>query len=317
MYNYINNSINMSILQSVQVLLNYSGKLTTSPEVTKFRSFLETHKGQSGDVFVKQLLIKCLETCVDSSLILASNDEIGKIISKDKVMMCSAKPSEASLAKYKIFVGKMISNIYDYEIDESKYTNTIMNDLDNLQDFSLIHELLMLSAFKEGILKTIPKDTLVKNMFDYMNLLQEDDINSGKKLFTLLVNVFYKMYEKTFTQFMEKVCEDMPVSDDRFVFLLRQIYGGFNAPFEYKPQYYDDNDSSSSDDDDSEYTPEVNDEPKLKNCDMPNDDIKLVNYSYSTDDDDDDSYTETPKVSLKNKRDVTDDIQNIKKRKIY
>ncbi len=308
----------MSILQGLQVLLNYGGELATSPEVIKFGTNLDIHKGKSGDVFAKQLLIKCLETYVDSSLILASSDEIGKIISKDKVMMCSAKPTEAKLAGYKMFVGKMINNIYDYKIDESKLGNslTMTDDLENLQDFTQIHNFLIMSLFKEGVLNSIPKDTLVKNIVDYMNLLQEDDVNSGKKLFTLLVDVFYKMYEKTFNQLMVESLKDMPVSNERFIFLLRQIYGFINVPFDYSPKYYDDNDSSN-DDDDSEYTPDVNDKTESNKCNIDNDDVKLVNYSYSSDDDDDDSYTETPKVSLKNKRDITDDISTIKKRKFY
>lgn len=256
---------------NVHLFLNNQDEINNFPEIIKHKSLIETHKDKSGDIFAKKLFIKCFEMSINEKLISASNEDI---VNNEYPLMCGETP--VKYFNYKMFVGKMINNIYDYKYDPTEFDNMVKSDgvSNDIQDYNIIYDACAIELFQTEILIKIKKELLIKNVLDYMSTLQENDLNSGKKLFSLLVNVFYEMYE------IEKnvYVQDTLLIKDKLMFALRKIYDGMNSILEYKSKFYCD-DESSNDDDDDNVKNDNND-----TCDLHDDTTKLVDYESSDND---------------------------------
>ena len=272
-------------LTGINFFLNWVHELSTLPESSKFWNLIDTFKNKSGNMFVKQLIIKCLEISVNSELITKSDTEIGNVISKDRNLMCSATPSSVNFINYKLFIGKMINSIYDYKFDSSDFNNI---DFENIKDYNFIYDAIAITIFSDEILKSITKETLLKNVVDYMNTLEENDLNNGEKLFSLLAKVFYNMYEKNYSDFANNF-DNKIFPKEKMTLYIQKMFEGTNSIFEYVPKYYYD---SSSDDDDGN---NVND----NTCDLHDDTTKLVDYSSSDNDNNDNDNTNMQIKSVK------------------
>jgi hypothetical protein len=264
-------------------------EISNFPENTKFKNLIATHKDKSGDFFIKKLLTKCLDMSISSTLSSASDKDISDMISKERHMMCG-QTSSVNHTNYKIFVGKMINNVYEY-----KYNPDILDeiDFDDIKDYNIIYDGVAFEVFRIDILAMIKKESLLKIVVDYMNTLQVNDLNSGKKLFSLLVNVFYKMYENEKNITLQNVLNEK----EKLILNIRKVYEGMNTIFEYESKFYD-TDSSSDDDGDDK-------------VELHDDTTKLVDYSSS------DSESSNTEPKLSNKRKSSDNYSDSdKKRKI-
>src|ERR1700678_2587054 len=96
----------MSSFGNNEFFLTIYQSITNSPELVKLHNIVSKHGSSfSRDIFTKNVIIKCLESRIDSKLILASSNDI-------KVMNGLDDSYDLS-AHYKLFIGNMINEVYN------------------------------------------------------------------------------------------------------------------------------------------------------------------------------------------------------------
>lgn len=194
--------------------LNKFDSILKNPEAIAFYSTICKHKTKSGYIFIKNVLIKCCELVIEPTLINAINKDIITI-----------KPDTDITVDIKLFIGKMINNIYDNKINTEVSINIIYD-----------------MFFKE-IVAAITKDVLLLEIFKHINTLEKDAItklDNGRQLFIILINVLYELLLTKFDECSNKL--NLGDSKTAITFLK-----DLNIIYEFKSNNYDYDSSETSD----------------------------------------------------------------------
>ena len=196
--------------------LNKFDLILKNPETIAFHSYICKHKNKSGNVFIKNILIKCCELLMKPELINATSKDI--LISDTDITV-----------NIKLFIGKMVNTIYDNKLDLEVPINGIYN------------------MYFEEIIGTITKDSLLLEIFKYINTLEKDAIaklDNGKQLFGILIDVLYNMLITKFDECSNKIT----LGDSKTVITLLNT---LNMIYEFKSDNYEYDSSDTSDSSDS------------------------------------------------------------------
>lgn len=246
----------LGLLQNTLLNLSYPIH-STVPAKTLWKTI--THlQNESGNVLTKLFLIKEFENLLDEKFINATGEQIKKMNDPELRTGACQCPDDIGV-ECKIFVGKMIADIYEkinkMEID----TRMFMRDNSQESITKNINNFMTFEFLKECV-NTITKEDFSKKVIEYINELSElnDDmsiINNGIELFNILIDVYYDMvltnYETT-TKELPK--EQITQYTDGYFTTLNNI-------FSYNPKYYDDDYNNEDITDDSSGSGDEQDQP--------------------------------------------------------
>ncbi len=205
--------------------LNNYKTIAKSPEAMKFNEIMDKYKDKSGDMFIKNMLIKCCELVIESKLINATNKDIH---------------INNNSSEIKLFIGKMINNLYENKIDITIPINTLYD------------------TFLNEIITVVTKKELLIEIIKYINTIQNHElkqINNGKQLFTILVDVLHKLLLQVINEYLDGSGNTSVM----FIKIINQMYNYKSVNYNY--------DSSDSDTDVSSSDSSNSDSESLSNSD--------------------------------------------------
>ncbi len=205
--------------------LNNYKTIAKSPEATKFNEIMNKYNDKSGDMFIKNMLIKCCELVIEQKLINATSKDIH---------------INNNSSEIKLFIGKMINNLYENKIDITIPINTLYD------------------TFLNEIITVVTKKELLIEIIKYINTIQNHElkqINNGKQLFTILVDVLHKLLLQVINEYLDGSGNTSVM----FIKIVNQMYNYKSVNYNY--------DSSDSDTDVSSSDSSNSDSESLSNSD--------------------------------------------------
>lgn len=216
--------MSFELLPLIRTVLNVSTSLAST--ASKSIDMINKHRDSSGDVLISKIVLKCLDICVEPKLIDATLKDINDNY--------DLNPNNV-YTKYKLFIDKMIDNIYEYK-HQMPNLGFDGHDPEFVEKYDVVFGVITVCTFFEIMPKVVTKDLLTKNIIEYMNCLKEDDLNSGRKLYFILVNVFTETLIKKYNgENVSAFSDEMNDMLGGFAKILKSI----NETYEYKSPYYE------------------------------------------------------------------------------
>lgn len=246
----------IGLLQNTLLNLSYPIH-STVPAKTLWKTI--THlQNESGNVLTKLFLIKEFENLLDEKFINATGEQIKKMNDPELRIGTCQCPDDIGV-ECKIFVGKMIANIYE-KINQNQINFRIFANDNSQESITKNINNFMTYEFLKECVNTITKEDFSKKVIEYINELSElnDDmsiINNGIELFNILIDVYYDMLLTNY----EITTKELPKEE-----ITRYTDGYFttlNNIFSYNPKYYDDDYNNEDITDDSSDSGDEQDQP--------------------------------------------------------